>query len=46
MDSETSESTVSPAACPATSTVTTLTGDGTSRNRARSSSPGTLESYA
>jgi hypothetical protein len=44
MERGTIESTVSPADCPATSTVTTLTGDGTSRNRARSSSPATLES--
>src|SRR5690242_8730482 len=41
IESEPKESTVSPAASPETSTVTTPTGAGISRNRARSSSPGT-----
>src|SRR5215218_5079360 len=44
-ESDTSESRVSPAACPPALTVTTLTGAGTSRINALSSSPATRRSY-
>ena len=44
-ESETSETTVRPAFCPPASTVTTLTGWGTSRINAFSSSPATGRSY-